>query len=72
MNFHLKKSSFLTLKKLSEALEAADEEVERVAGQLMECNIEFPYQTIRSALDPLRVEENCLSDFDEGPSRSHE
>uniref|UniRef100_M1DT80 Mads box protein n=1 Tax=Solanum tuberosum TaxID=4113 RepID=M1DT80_SOLTU len=64
--------NFFNLKMSSKILVATDEEVERVAGQLMECNIEFPYQTIRSALDPLRVEENCLSDFDEGPSRSHE
>jgi len=63
---------FTDLKKLSELLEAVDEEVERVASQLMGCNIEFPYQTFGSALAPVRVEENILSNFDEAPSGSHE
>ncbi|XP_006340409.1 agamous-like MADS-box protein AGL62 [Solanum tuberosum] len=66
------KIDFLNLKKLSEALEAADEEVERVASQLREGDIEFPYQIIGSALAPLRVEENNSSDPDEGSSGSHE
>uniref|UniRef100_M1DJR6 Uncharacterized protein n=1 Tax=Solanum tuberosum TaxID=4113 RepID=M1DJR6_SOLTU len=66
------KIDFLNLKKLSEALEAADEEVERVASQLREGDIEFPYQIIGSALAPLRVEENNSSEPDEGSSGSHE
>ncbi|XP_049399789.1 uncharacterized protein LOC125863852 [Solanum stenotomum] len=64
--------NFSDLKKLSEALEAADEEVESVARQLMESRTEFPYQTIGSALPPLRVRENNLFDSNEGASGSHE
>ncbi|KAK4709329.1 hypothetical protein R3W88_030254 [Solanum pinnatisectum] len=66
------KLDFFNLKKLSEALEAADEEVERVANQLKEGNIKFPYQTIGNALAPLRVEENNSSDPDEWSSGSYE
>ncbi|KAK4713389.1 hypothetical protein R3W88_019296 [Solanum pinnatisectum] len=64
--------NFSDLKKFSELLEAANEEVERVAGQLMESNIEFPYQTIESAFTPLRIEKNNSSNFVEAPSGSHE
>ncbi|WMV37300.1 hypothetical protein MTR67_030685 [Solanum verrucosum] len=64
--------SFFYHKKLSELLEATDEEVGRVAGQLMESTIEFPYQIIGSSLAPLRVEENHSSNFDKAPSGYHE
>ncbi|WMV49942.1 hypothetical protein MTR67_043327 [Solanum verrucosum] len=37
----------------------------------MESRTEFPYQTIGSALAPLRVRENNPSDSNEGASRSH-
>lgn len=52
-------------------MEASNEEVERVANQLKEGNIEFPYQTIESDLAPLCVEENNSSDPCEGSSGSH-
>ena len=38
----------------------------------MEYDIEFPYQTIGSALSPLRVDENSSSDLNEAPSRCNE
>lgn len=63
--------SFSELKKLCEALEAADLEVEMVARQQMECLIEFPYQTLGSAFAPLGVVESSSSDSDEGSSGSH-
>ena len=44
------KLSFSDLNKISDLLEAADEEVERVASQLMEYDTEFPYQTIGMCL----------------------
>ena len=43
------KLRFSGLKNLCEALQAADEEVERVMSQLLEVDEVFPYQTIRSA-----------------------
>uniref|UniRef100_A0A3Q7J8H4 MADS-box domain-containing protein n=1 Tax=Solanum lycopersicum TaxID=4081 RepID=A0A3Q7J8H4_SOLLC len=48
--------NFSDLKKLIELLEAADEEVERVASKHMEYDYEFPYQTIGMFLSPLRVD----------------
>uniref|UniRef100_A0A3Q7J9Y1 MADS-box domain-containing protein n=1 Tax=Solanum lycopersicum TaxID=4081 RepID=A0A3Q7J9Y1_SOLLC len=57
--------SFSDLKKLIELLIAADEEVERVASQLMEYDTEFPYQTIKMCLSPLRVDGNSSSNFNE-------
>ncbi|XP_055814600.1 agamous-like MADS-box protein AGL29 [Solanum dulcamara] len=62
--------SFLDLKSLSEALEAAGEELERVASQNKECGIEYPYQTLGSAFAPLRVTESTSADSNEGPSES--
>ncbi|XP_015060433.1 uncharacterized protein LOC107006381 [Solanum pennellii] len=64
--------NFSDLKKLIELLEAADEEVERVASQLMEYDTEFPYQTIGMSLSPLRVDGNSSSNFNEAPSGSNE
>ncbi|KAK4737796.1 hypothetical protein R3W88_001493 [Solanum pinnatisectum] len=66
------KLSFSDLKSLCEALEAADEEVERVASQLLEANTVFPYQTIGSAFAPLIVRESTSFDSDERPSQSSE
>lgn len=63
---------FSDLNKISDLLEAADEEVERVANQLMEYDTKFSYQTNGMSLSPLRVHENNLSDFNEAPSRSNE
>ena len=64
--------SFSDLNKISDLLEAADEEVERVANKLMEYDTKFPYHTIGLSLSPLRVHENNSSDFNEAPSRSNE
>ncbi|XP_049347747.1 agamous-like MADS-box protein AGL62 [Solanum verrucosum] len=66
------KLSFFDLKILCESLEAADKKVEKLASQLMECGIEFPYQTIGSALAPLRARESTSSDSDERSSGSGE
>jgi len=66
------KLSFFDLKILCESLEAADKKVEKLASQLMECGIEFPYQTIGSALAPLRARESTSSDSGEGSSGSGE
>ncbi|WMV10296.1 hypothetical protein MTR67_003681 [Solanum verrucosum] len=66
------KLSFSDLKSLCEALEAADEEVERVASQLLEANKVFPYQTIGSAFAPLIVRESTSFNSNEGPSQSSE
>ena len=56
----------LSFSGLCEALEAADEEVEREVSQLLEGDEVFPYQTIGSAFAPLIVRENTLFDFGEG------
>ncbi|KAK4737795.1 hypothetical protein R3W88_001492 [Solanum pinnatisectum] len=64
--------SFFDLKILCESLEATDKKVEKLASQLMECGIEFPYQTIGSALAPLRARESTSSDSGEGSSGSGE
>lgn len=64
--------SLSELKRLCEALEFAEEEAERVYSQQLECLIEFPYQTLGSALAPLRDVESTSSDSDdEGPSGSN-
>ncbi|TMW99950.1 hypothetical protein EJD97_001639 [Solanum chilense] len=63
---------FSEYKKLSKLLEDADEEVERVDGQLMEYNTKFWYQTIGSGLSFLRVDENSSSNFNEALSVSNE
>ncbi|KAG5628085.1 hypothetical protein H5410_013303 [Solanum commersonii] len=60
------KLSFFDLKILCKSLEAADKKVEKLASQLMECGIEFPYQTIGSALAPLRARESTSSDSAKG------
>ncbi|XP_004229573.1 agamous-like MADS-box protein AGL62 [Solanum lycopersicum] len=66
------KLSFFDLKILCESLEAADKNVEKLAIQLVECGIEFPYQTIGSALAPLRATESTPSYSGEGSSGSGE
>ena len=66
------KLTFFDLKILCESLEAADKKVEKLASQLMECGIEFPYKTIGSALAPLRSRESSSSVSGEGSSGSGE
>ena len=66
------KHSFFDLKILCESLETADKKVEKLASQLMECGIEFPYKTIGSALAPLRSRESSSSVSGEGSSGSGE
>lgn len=53
-------------------LEDEDEEVERVASILIEYNMEFPHQTIGSALSLLRVDKNGSSNFNEASCTSNE
>ncbi|XP_015081299.1 agamous-like MADS-box protein AGL61 [Solanum pennellii] len=64
--------NFSDLKKVIELLEAADEEFERVASQLMEYDTEFPYQTTGMSLSLLRVDDNSSSNFNEAQSGSNE
>ncbi|XP_004229068.1 agamous-like MADS-box protein AGL62 [Solanum lycopersicum] len=66
------KLTFFDLKILCESLEAADKKVEKLASQLIECGIEFPYKTIGSALAPLRARESTSSVSGEGSSGSGE
>jgi len=68
----IEKLSSFDLKNLCKALEAADEEIERVGRIKKERGFEFPYQTIGSAFAPLRVIEHSSSDSEEGPSGSNE
>ncbi|XP_049353876.1 agamous-like MADS-box protein AGL61 [Solanum verrucosum] len=68
----IEKLSSFDLKNLCKALEAADEEIERLVSIKKERGFEFPYQTIGSAFAPLRVIEHSSSDSDEGSSGSND
>ncbi|WMV55644.1 hypothetical protein MTR67_049029 [Solanum verrucosum] len=68
----IEKLSSFDLKNLFKALEAADEEIERVVRIKKERYFEFPYQTIGSAFAPLRLTEHSSSDFYDGPYGSNE
>ncbi|XP_049381143.1 agamous-like MADS-box protein AGL62 [Solanum stenotomum] len=68
----IEKLSSFDLKNLFKALEAADEEIERVVRIKKERGFESPYQTIGSAFAPLRVTEHSSSDFYEAVYGSNE
>ncbi|WMV55633.1 hypothetical protein MTR67_049018 [Solanum verrucosum] len=68
----IEKLSSFDLKNMCKALEAADEEIERLVSIKKERGFEFPYQTIGSAFAPLRVIEHSSSDSDEGSSGSND